>query len=110
MWAPAPPASFGPRRKTMRQRIAHVRRILFAGLILVMFASSASAQLVKVPGTLKQISVGADGTVFGLQASGSVWRWIAGGEWENVPGTLSQISVGGAEHVWGLQSSGSIWR
>ncbi|MCP4078598.1 MAG: hypothetical protein GY744_20750 [Gammaproteobacteria bacterium] len=48
----------------------------------------------KVPGLLKQVSVGADGTIWSLNQSNMIYRRKNDDSaWEKVPGRLKQISV-----------------
>jgi hypothetical protein len=71
-----------------------------------------------VPGVLSQISVGADGAVWGLNSAGEIYQFngnylgvyngTAG--WNRIPGVLSQISVGSAKVVWGINSAGQIFQ
>jgi virginiamycin B lyase len=73
----------------------------------------------KVDGTLKQVSVASDGTVWGFQEATSlqdakIFR-RSGRSWIQVPeptapfvGPLAQISVGSATQVWGVTKDGSI--
>jgi hypothetical protein len=62
-----------------------------------------------VAGALTCVSVGRDGTVWGVNiknVSSKIWRWGKFG-WEPVAGTLTQVAVGSAAEVWGL-NDGSI--
>jgi virginiamycin B lyase len=63
---------------------------------------------INVPGALAQIAVGADGTVFGLNAGGYVYTSNGSG-WINIPGNLAQISVGSNTAVWGLNDQSNIY-
>ena len=63
------------------------------------------------PGSLRQISVGADGTVWGLNSNNSIYRWDTVLQtWDWIPGSLAQIYVGNATSVWGLNSAGAIYQ
>ncbi len=53
------------------------------------------------------ISVGFDGTTFGINEGGGVMR-LVNGVWQGVPGSLGQVSVGDANTVWGVKH-GSGW-
>ena len=57
-----------------------------------------------VPGSMKQVSVGGDGAVWGVSPSGDVKRWD-GSQWQPVSGNLLQVSVGNAGEVWGITAA-----
>jgi len=66
--------------------------------------------LQQVPGALHTVSVGADGTVCGLNASGSIYCYGFGDQiWINVPGALTTIAVGNINAIWGLNAAGAIY-
>lgn len=68
-------------------------------------------QETQVAGALHQISVGADGTVWGLNSAGEIFTYNAQAQtWSSVPGTLAQIAVGSSGAVWGLNQAGLIFR
>ena len=72
--------------------------------------STASSQFEQMPGTLKQVSVGADGAVWGIDLDDNVLRWT-GSQWQSVQGTkLKQISVRNDREVWGVNASGDLFR
>src|SRR5436189_173898 len=85
------------------------RRYGLAVLVGLIALPGVATALQHVRGTLAQSSVAADGTVYGIQASGSVWRFN-GRSWDSIPGTLSLVAVAKAGDVWGLQATGSVWR
>lgn len=60
-------------------------------------------------GELKQISVGADGSVWGVQDDGRILKKEIDG-WAFVEGELDRISVGSAEHIWGVDETGAIFK
>ena len=60
-------------------------------------------------GGLKQVSMGADGEIWGVAYNGNIYR-RAGAAWVNIPGGLSHVSVGSANNIWGVASDYSIWR
>lgn len=66
----------------------------------------------KMPGTLHNISVASDGTVWGVSAQGAVSRWVPG--WEQMPGlpsvTFKQIAVTAANTVWALDTTGNHYK
>lgn len=64
-----------------------------------------------VPGTLSQISLGADGAVWGLNAGGQIYaRDAAAQTWTYVPGTLAHLFVGSSSAVWGINAGGQIYQ
>lgn len=69
----------------------------------------ASTSWRRVPGDLRQVDVGDDGTAWGVTAAGAIRTWSGKG-WVPVPGQLIQISVGSAKHVWGVTSKDLIFR
>lgn len=62
-----------------------------------------------MPGTLKQVSVGSSGNVWGVTPANEVRRWIGSG-WASVPGTMAQVAVGADGTVWALDPNGNIFR
>jgi Tectonin domain len=64
-----------------------------------------------VPGSLQQVSVGGDGTVWGINAAGLIFQYNSASQsWVQVPGFLTQIAVGSNGSVWGLNPAGLIYR
>ena len=67
--------------------------------------------LSQVSGSLTQVSVGADGTAWGLNAAGDTFMYDSQTHsWQQVPGVLSQIAVGASGAVWGIDAYGTIYR
>jgi sugar lactone lactonase YvrE len=63
-----------------------------------------------VAGALSQLSVGADGAVWGLNAGGQIYqRNAATQNWTYVPGNLAHLFVGSSTAVWGINSGGQIY-
>jgi hypothetical protein len=62
-----------------------------------------------VPGDLRQLSVGVDGAVWGLNADGVVYR-LSGGRFVGVGGHLVKIAALSADNVWGLNALNSVYR
>jgi len=62
-----------------------------------------------VGGSLKQVSVGSDGSVWGVNSLDKIYRWT-GSDWTLVGGSLKQVSVGPDGSVWGVNSSNEIYR
>src|SRR5262249_30900998 len=52
---------------------------------------------------MKQVSTGADGTLWGVKADDSVYSY-SGSSWTQMPGALRQVSVGTRTNVWGVNS------
>jgi virginiamycin B lyase len=63
----------------------------------------------KQDGKLKQVSVAADGTVWGTNAGNNIFR-RAGNRWERRPGALAQVSAGSASIVWGVNAGQQIYQ
>jgi 6-phosphogluconate dehydrogenase (decarboxylating) len=62
-------------------------------------------------GALSQISVGFDGTVWGLTSAGQISVFNPHTPaWQPVTGSLTQIAVGSSGCVWGLNAAGQIYR
>lgn len=73
--------------------------------------NSTTQRFESVPGALTQISVGADGETWGLNAANEIyWLNPATQLFEQVAGRLTQIAVGSSQHVWGLNSIGEIFQ
>src|ERR1700728_766532 len=81
----------------------------FLGASLPCFAQSSAFE--QVPGSLSQISVGADGAVWGLDSHQNIFTYDSGsGQFVQVPGALTQIAVGNANAVWGINAQQLIFR
>ena len=65
----------------------------------------------QLPGALSQISVGFDGTVWGINSTGQIYVFNPHTPaWQPVTGSLTQIAVGSSTAVWGLNAAGQIYR
>ncbi|XP_046899889.1 lectin L6-like isoform X2 [Hypomesus transpacificus] len=70
----------------------------------------------EVPGSLSMIEVGSDGSVYGVNSVGDVFRRDSTsacqpeGTWQEVPGSLSMIEVGSDGSVYGVNSVGDVFR
>jgi len=65
----------------------------------------------QAPGSLSQISVGSDGTVWGLNSAGQPYMFNSQTQtWQQAPGLLQQIAVCSSGVVWGLNAAGQIYR
>ena len=77
---------------------------------IVMVSGPADPPLwTPVHGSLKYVSVGADGAVWGVNYEDEIYRWNGSG-WNQIAGSLKQISVGNASNVWGVNSDDEIYR
>lgn len=74
-----------------------------------LFGTGNALSLTQVPGALAQISVGADGSVWGLNSGGQIFNYSANQGWVYIPGTLAHITAGSASAVWGLNASQLIF-
>ncbi len=63
----------------------------------------------RVRGGLRQVSVGADGTVWGVNAANRVYLYQRG-RWIPARGRLKQIEVGTAAEVWGVGTDDRVYR
>jgi hypothetical protein len=63
---------------------------------------------------LTSISVGVDGTAWGLNANHNIFSYNAAtNSWNPVPGTLSQLSIANSSTIWGVNSGNGqayTWR
>jgi hypothetical protein len=65
----------------------------------------------QVPGSLSQLSVGSDGTVWGLDSAGQPYMFNPQTQtWQQAPGLLTQITAASSGVVWGLNAAGQIYR
>jgi hypothetical protein len=63
------------------------------------------------PGALSQVSVGSDGTVWGINSAGQVYMFnVQTQSWQQAPGLFSQIAVGSSGFVWALNAAGQVYR
>jgi len=68
-------------------------------------------EITRVPGSLAQISVGADGSVWGINSADQIyWFNPSTQNWQQIPGELTQIAVGASGYVWGINALGEIYR
>jgi len=66
----------------------------------------------KMPGLLKQISIGSDGTIMGVNIHLQIFRWN-GDDWSSVnpnTGRLLQVSVGNANNIWGVSENDAVFK
>jgi len=70
----------------------------------------------KLPGVMRQLSVGADGEVWAIDGSTTapangypIYRWN-GMAWKLQTGSLSQISVGSASAIWGVNNKSMVYQ
>ncbi len=76
----------------------------------ITFTGAMPPALTNVPGALKQVSVGADGTVMGVNAQGQIFQYQSDPGWVNIPGALTQIAVGSSTAIWGINAQQQIYR
>jgi hypothetical protein len=102
---------FGPGNKYITPTIANGK--VFVGTtnsVAAFGLLSPTPGFTPVQGNLQQISVGSDGTVWGINSGGLIYRYNSQTQsWTGVSGFLTQIAVGGDGSVWGL-NSGHIYR
>jgi hypothetical protein len=76
----------------------------------IAFTGATPPSLTNVPGALKQVSVGADGTVWGINAQQQIYEYHSDPGWTNIPGALTQIAVGSGAAIWGINAQQQIYR
>lgn len=59
-------------------------------------------------GNLVSISVGTDGTLWGVDANHDIFSFN-GSAWQPVPGTMQKVSVGSAQYIAGLDPAGKLF-
>lgn len=82
-----------------------------AGLLLaIVMPSARAASFTPISGALKQIAVGSDGSVWGVNSSQQIYTYnFATTAWTNIPGGLVQIAVGSSAAVWGINFQQQIY-
>ncbi len=63
----------------------------------------------EVDGRLISISAAADGSVWGVNRDGMIFR-RAGDDWQPVQGRLVQVSAARESDVWGVNGNNDVWR
>lgn len=58
-------------------------------------------------GNLVSITVGIDGTLWGVDPHHAIWSFN-GSDWQPVPGTMQKVSVGSAQSIAGLDPAGRL--
>jgi virginiamycin B lyase len=72
---------------------------------------SVSLAPLKIAGFLSDISVASDGTVWGVNSAGDIYKYVGGtAPWKPVPGALKVVAVGAAANTWGLNAAGDIYK
>ena len=106
--APAGRDQFGAGNKFITPTIANGK--VFVGTT----NSVAVFGLLSPPQTgisLQQISVGGDGTLWGVSSSGQIFIYDERTEnWVEISGSLTHVAVGSNGAVWGLNAAGSVYR
>jgi hypothetical protein len=78
---------------------------------VVLLAATLGQPWEQMAGSLSQISVGSDGTVWGLNSAGQPYMFNPQTQtWLQAPGFLTQITVASSGVVWGLNAAGQIYR
>ena len=63
-----------------------------------------------IAGSLTQVAVGADGSVWGINEFEQIYTWNSStSSWTNIPGSLAQIAVGSSGAVWGINYQQHIY-
>ena len=81
--------------------------LLWASWAIAISATGQNWQT--VPGSLTSVSAAQDGTVWGVNSAGNVFR-RSGETWQNMPGSLVQVSTGSAANVWGVNGNGDVFQ
>lgn len=76
----------------------------------ISFTGATPPSFTNVPGSLTQVSVGADGTVGGVNAQQQIFQYQSDPGWANIPGALEQIAVGSSSAIWGINAQQQIYR
>jgi hypothetical protein len=71
--------------------------------------NGSAGEFERMPGSLKQVSVGTDGEVWGVDLGDNIQRWTRS-QWQQVPGNLQQLSVRNAQEVWGVGAANNLSR
>jgi hypothetical protein len=59
---------------------------------------------------LEKISVGSDGTVWGINPREDVYRFNFDTQrFDQIPGALRQIAVGAGDAIWGINAAGLVF-
>lgn len=75
------------------------------------WSSYTPALPAQMPDGAQQLSVGADGTVWGLNVNGDAYSYDSqDNNWTSGSQILSQVAVGSGGAIWGLNSVGDIYR
>jgi virginiamycin B lyase len=92
--------------------MGRIRHIVLGVLICgSLFSAQSGSGFQQISGNLSQISVGFDGTVWGVNARGQIYSWNAQtSSWVQIPGSLKQVAVGSATAVWGVNADGQVYR
>lgn len=103
---------FGPGNKFITPTIAKGK--VYVGTtdsVAVFGLFNPPLALALVPGVLAQVSVGADGTVWGINGIGQIYQYDAKLQsWTLMPGYLTQIVVGNNGNVWGIGGAQDIYQ
>lgn len=64
----------------------------------------------KIPGALVQVNSAPDGTTWGVNAAGSVYRYAGANSWTQMPGNMVHVAVSNNNGVWGINSANRVHR
>ncbi len=102
---------FGAGNKFITPTIADGKVFVGTSNSVAVFGLFAPVGFVLMPGNLRQISVSADGSVWGVNSGNLIYRYDASIQnWVGEPGNFAQIAVGGNGSIWSLDPSGNIYR
>ncbi len=62
-----------------------------------------------IPGSLKQISMSADGELWGVNFDDAIYR-RTGASWTQIDGRLKHVSAGSKSNIWGVNSNNNIYQ
>lgn len=103
-----------PRGRKLSRLLRAVRQFSFCvAFLLYLLLKPAAAQpsFSYIPGSLVQLSVGADGTVWGINTSKQIYTYNSGtNSWTYIPGALIQVAVGSGTAVRGVNESQLIYQ
>jgi sugar lactone lactonase YvrE len=83
----------------------------FSSSLVISLSGTGVEGWLQMPGAFSQVSVGSDGTVWGINSTGQVYMFNPQTQtWQPAPGLFTQIAVGASGFVWALNAAGQIYR
>ena len=83
----------------------------FNNNVVVQLSGTGGGGVTAVAGALLQMSVGADGSIWGINGAGQIYTYdTAAQTWMQIPGQLMQIAAGSSTAIWGLNAMGQIYQ